>query len=60
MGTFSAWHWLIVLAILLLLFGRGKIPQLMADLGRGIREFKKGMQDTGDDNNTDTTGSGVS
>ncbi|WP_037112738.1 twin-arginine translocase TatA/TatE family subunit [Pseudorhizobium marinum] len=60
MGTFSAWHWLIVLAILLLLFGRGKIPQLMADLGRGIREFKQGMQDTGDDNNTDTTGSGVS
>ena len=49
MGTFSAWHWLIVLAICLLLFGRGKIPQLMADLGRGISEFKKGTRDPEDD-----------
>jgi|GEM_PF-625806 len=48
MGTFSAWHWLIVLAICLLLFGRGKIPQLMADLGRGISEFKKGIRDPED------------
>jgi sec-independent protein translocase protein TatA len=59
MGTFSAWHWLIVSAILLLLFGRGKIPQLMADLGRGISEFKKGMRDPEDGNNPDTTGTDV-
>ncbi|MBP2562381.1 sec-independent protein translocase protein TatA [Neorhizobium galegae] len=46
MGTFSVWHWSILLAVFLLLFGRGKIPQLMADLGRGISEFKKGIRET--------------
>ncbi|AHG48864.1 preprotein translocase subunit TatA (plasmid) [Rhizobium leguminosarum bv. trifolii CB782] len=45
MGSFSAWHWLIVLAIVLLLFGRGKIPDLMGDVASGIRNFKKGMQE---------------
>ena len=45
MGSFSAWHWLIVVAIVLLLFGRGKIPQLLGDLGQGVRAFKKGVAD---------------
>lgn len=45
MGSFSIWHWLIVLAIVLLLFGRGKIPELMGDVAKGIRSFKKGMAD---------------
>jgi sec-independent protein translocase protein TatA len=45
MGSFSAWHWLIVAAIILLLFGRGKIPQLLGDLGQGVRAFKKGVAD---------------
>ena len=36
MGSFSMWHWLIVLAIVLLLFGRGKIPELMGDVAKGI------------------------
>ncbi|MFB9948231.1 twin-arginine translocase TatA/TatE family subunit [Rhizobium puerariae] len=45
MGSFSAWHWLIVLAIVMLLFGRGKIPQLMGDVAQGIRAFKKGVED---------------
>ncbi|AGA65100.1 Twin-arginine translocation protein TatA [Liberibacter crescens BT-1] len=45
MGTFSIWHWLIVLVILLLLFGRGKIPELMGDLAKGIKNFKKGMSE---------------
>ncbi|MBO3760063.1 twin-arginine translocase TatA/TatE family subunit [Ciceribacter sp. L1K23] len=45
MGSFSVWHWLIVLAIVLLLFGRGKIPELMGDLAKGIKSFKKGMSD---------------
>ncbi|MFQ5984463.1 MAG: twin-arginine translocase TatA/TatE family subunit [Alphaproteobacteria bacterium] len=45
MGTFSIWHWLIVLAIVLLLFGRGRIPSLMGDLAKGIKSFKSGMKE---------------
>lgn len=45
MGSFSIWHWIIVLAIVLLLFGRGKIPELMGDVAKGIKSFKKGMAD---------------
>ena len=45
MGSFSIWHWLIVLAVVLLLFGRGKIPELMGDVAKGIKNFKKGMAD---------------
>ena len=45
MGSFSIWHWLIVLAVVLLLFGRGKIPELMGDVAKGIKSFKKGMAD---------------
>jgi sec-independent protein translocase protein TatA len=45
MGSFSIWHWLIVLAIVLLMFGRGKIPELMGDVAKGIKSFKKGMSD---------------
>ena len=38
MGSFSVWHWLIVLAVVLLLFGgRGKISQLMGDFGKGLK-----------------------
>ena len=44
-GSFSIWHWLIVLAVVLLLFGRGKIPELMGDVAKGIKNFKKGMGD---------------
>jgi sec-independent protein translocase protein TatA len=43
MGSFSIWHWLIVLAVVLLLFGRGKIPELMGDVAKGIKNFKSGM-----------------
>ncbi|MCY0095218.1 twin-arginine translocase TatA/TatE family subunit [Hoeflea ulvae] len=45
MGSFSVWHWLIVLVVVLLLFGRGKIPELMGDVAKGIKSFKKGMGD---------------
>ena len=45
MGSFSMWHWLIVLVIVLLLFGRGKIPELMGDVAKVIKSFKKGMND---------------
>lgn len=43
MGSFSAWHWLIVLAILVLLFGRGKFPALMEDVASGIKKFRREM-----------------
>jgi len=48
MGSFSIWHWLIVLVVVLLLFGRGKIPDLMGDVAKGIKSFKKGMNDDDD------------
>ncbi|MEK1854403.1 MAG: twin-arginine translocase TatA/TatE family subunit [Phyllobacterium sp.] len=55
MGSFSIWHWLIVLAVVLLLFGRGKIPELMGDVAKGIKNFKSGMsedEDTADNSKT--------
>ena len=45
MGSFSIWHWLIVLVIVVLVFGTKKLPSLGADLGKAIRGFKKGMSD---------------
>lgn len=45
MGFGSIWHWLIVLAIVLLLFGRGRVAEIMGDFGKGIKSFKKGMDD---------------
>lgn len=46
MGEFSPIHWLIILAIILLLFGGRKIPELARGLGEGIRNFKDGMSGT--------------
>ena len=43
MGSLSIWHWIVVIAIVLLLFGRGKISDLMGDVAQGIKAFKKGM-----------------
>ena len=43
MGSMSIWHWIIVIAVVLLLFGRGKISDLMGDVASGIKAFKKGM-----------------
>lgn len=45
MGTFSLSHWLVVLAIVLILFGAGRIPKSMGDLARGIRAFRTGMRE---------------
>jgi sec-independent protein translocase protein TatA len=45
MGTFSIWHLLILMVFALLLFGRGKISELMGDVAKGIKSFKKGMAD---------------
>lgn len=57
MGAFSIWHWIIVLIIVLLLFGKGKIPTLMADMAKGIKSFKKNMSedDTSDKSNSDNS-----
>jgi len=43
MGSLSIWHWVIVIGVILLLFGRGKISELMGDVAQGIKAFKKGM-----------------
>jgi sec-independent protein translocase protein TatA len=45
MGTFSLSHWLVVLAIILILFGAGRVPKAMGELARGIRAFRTGMRD---------------
>ena len=45
MGSFSLTHWLVVLAIILILFGAGKLPRVMGDFAKGIKSFKKGMTD---------------
>ena len=49
MGSFSIWHWLIVLALVILLFGgRGKVSSLMGDVAHGIRNFREGLKDPND------------
>ena len=45
MGSFSIWHWIIVIGLILVLFGRGKVSELMGDVAKGIKSFKKGMAD---------------
>jgi sec-independent protein translocase protein TatA len=58
MGTFSIWHWLVVLAVVLLLFGgKGKISSLMGDFGKGLRNFKQGMKP--EDEEADTANKSV-
>ena len=45
MGAFSLWQWLVVLAVVLILFARpGKISGIMGDFGKGLKNFKKGMK----------------
>ena len=43
MGGLSIWHWMIVLVVVLLLFGSGKVSNLMGDFAKGIKSFKKNM-----------------
>ena len=45
MGGVSIWHWIVVGIIFMLLFGRGKVSELMGDVAKGIKSFKKGMAD---------------
>lgn len=56
MGSFSIWHWLIVLVVVAFLFGgRGKLSSIMGDAAKGIRAFKDGLKD--DSSSTDTVDS---
>ncbi len=59
MGSLSIWHWAIVIIVVLLLFGRGKISEMMGDVAQGIKAFKKGMADD-DSKPADTTASSES
>lgn len=45
MGSFSLMHWIIVLVVVLLLFGRGRVADIMGDFGKGIKSFKQGLGD---------------
>lgn len=64
LGNLRGWEWIIILLVILLLFGGKKIPELMHGVGKGIQQFKKGMQDAkdeitkpadGDDSKTSST-----
>ena len=55
MGGTSIWHWLVVGVIVMLLFGRGKLSELMGDAAKGIKAFKKGMADEDAPATTTTT-----
>ncbi len=48
MGSFSIWHWMVVLMVVLLLFGSGKVSNLMGDFAKGIKSFKKNMAEEDD------------
>lgn len=56
MGAMGIWQWVIILAIVLILFGKGKISGLLGDLGKGVRSFKNGIADEPqNDEPTDTS-----
>ena len=54
MGGLSIWHWVIVLVIAVLLFGRGRISETMGDFGKGIKSFRRGLDED------DSAGAGAS
>lgn len=45
MGGLSIWHWLIVLAVVLILFGTGRVGSLLGELGKGVKSFKQNISD---------------
>lgn len=52
MGSFSIWHWLIVLLIVMLIFGTKKLKNIGADLGGAVRGFKDGMKSAAEESET--------
>jgi sec-independent protein translocase protein TatA len=59
MGSFSLWHWLIVLLIVVLVFGTKKLKNIGGDVGGAVNEFKKAMKDGQIEDNTDKSGSTI-
>ncbi|MEQ6433666.1 Sec-independent protein translocase subunit TatA [Comamonas sp. w2-DMI] len=53
MGSFSIWHWLIVLLIVVLVFGTKKLKNIGTDLGGAVKGFKDGMKDGASDGSSD-------
>ena len=49
MGSFSIWHWLIVLLVIILVFGTSKLKNMGKDLGGAIKGFKEGMKEGADE-----------
>ncbi|MDH4115510.1 MAG: Sec-independent protein translocase subunit TatA [Burkholderiaceae bacterium] len=49
MGSFSIWHWLIVLLVIILVFGTSKLKNIGKDLGGAIKGFKEGMKEGADE-----------
>jgi sec-independent protein translocase protein TatA len=55
MGSFSIWHWLIVLLVIILVFGTAKLRNLGKDLGGAIKGFKEGMKEGGEETTAEGT-----
>jgi len=55
MGSFSIWHWLIVLLVVVLIFGTKKLKNLGSDLGGAVKGFKEGVKEGGDSVSSSTT-----
>ncbi len=55
MGSFSISHWAVVLLVVLILFGRGRISDVLGDFGKGLRSFREGMADS-DENDAPVLG----
>ena len=55
MGSFSIWHWLVVLVIVVLVFGTKKLKNMGSDLGSAVKGFKDGMKDGGSSDATQPT-----
>jgi len=51
--SLGIWQILLIVLLVLLLFGAGKLPAVMGDLAKGVKNFKKGLDDDGDDKSSD-------
>jgi sec-independent protein translocase protein TatA len=49
MGSLSIWHWLVLGVVVMLLFGKGRFSDMMGDVAKGVKSFKKGMAEDEDD-----------
>ena len=55
MGGLSIWHWLVIIVVLMLAFGAGKIPRMMGDMAKGVKAFKEGLKDINESAKSDET-----